>query len=138
MLSSRLHLCTANSIRETALPDSASEVSSIRALQRAPALCSSAAREISIVCFDGHRNLTLQTYIRWSSPKVGEIFLIEYAIDLDMELRFCVTILILQPHLNVPPELIILGEDRYHRDLKNPYRQYEFPKGIFQHTILIR
>jgi hypothetical protein len=45
--------------------------------------------------------------------------LIEYTFDLVVELCVRITILILQLELDVAPELIVLREHRYHRDLKN-------------------
>jgi hypothetical protein len=62
-------------------------------------------------------NLTLQTYKRRRTCKAGQVMLIEYAFDLDVELCFLVAILILQLDLDVTPELIVLCEHRYHRDL---------------------
>jgi hypothetical protein len=47
---------------------------------------------------------------------------IEYAFDLCVELCFMVTMLILQLDLDVAPELIVLREHRYHRDLNNSSR----------------
>jgi hypothetical protein len=42
---------------------------------------------------------------------------VEYAFDFGVEKRW-ITVLILQIDLDVAPELIVLREHRYHRDLK--------------------
>jgi hypothetical protein len=39
-----------------------------------------------------------------------------------------ITMLILQLHLDFPPELVILREDGYHGDLENPSCQLQFIK----------
>ena len=57
--------------------------------------------------------LTRQTYKRRRSPKIGQIILLEDFFDLSVE-EGRVTLLILQLHLDVAPELVILGEYRYH------------------------
>jgi hypothetical protein len=51
----------------------------------------------------------------------------KYAFDLGVEERR-VTMLILQLDADVAPELIVLREYRYHRNLKNPSRQSQFMK----------
>jgi hypothetical protein len=71
--------------------------------------------------------LTLQTYERWRFRKAGQIMLIEYVFDLDVEESW-ITMLILQLVADVAPELIVLREHRYHRNLKNPPRQSQFMK----------
>jgi hypothetical protein len=56
--------------------------------------------------------------------------LIEYAFDLDVEERW-VTTLILQLYLEVAPELVMLREHRYHRDLKIFSCEPQFLKSQF-------
>jgi hypothetical protein len=64
-------------------------------------------------------NLTLQPYEWWRTCKPGQILLIEYSFDLGVELCFLVTMFILQLHPDLAPKLLVLGEHRYHRDLRN-------------------
>jgi hypothetical protein len=71
--------------------------------------------------------LTLQTYEWWRFRKAGQIMLIEYVFDLGVEERW-VTMLILQLDADVAPELIVLREHRYHRNLENPSGQSQFMK----------
>jgi hypothetical protein len=61
---------------------------------------------------------------------MGQIVCIEYAFNLVVEERW-VTMLILQPEPNVAPELIVLREHCYHRDLKNPSCHSQFLKLLF-------
>jgi len=56
--------------------------------------------------------------------------LIEYGFDLGVEDRR-LTMLILQLYLEVAPELIMLREHRYHRDLNNLSCQLQFIKLQF-------
>jgi hypothetical protein len=46
--------------------------------------------------------------------------LMKHAFHLSIEVRSGITTIILQLDLDVTPELIILCEYRYHRDLQNP------------------
>jgi hypothetical protein len=55
---------------------------------------------------------------------------IEYVFDLGVEGRWVAT-LILQLDADVASELIVLREHRYHRNLKNPSRQSQFMKVVF-------
>jgi hypothetical protein len=64
--------------------------------------------------------------------------LIEYTFDLVVELCFWVTMLILQLELDVAPELIVLREHRYHRDLKNFLVLIPAHKIGVRNTIVIR
>jgi hypothetical protein len=135
MLNSSLPPCTANSIRAAVPRESMSAVSSIRPLHRWSGLCIPTGDKLVQYTFRTVLSmvieiLTLQTYKRWRSCKVGQIMLIEYAFDLDVKERW-VTMLILQLHLDVAPELIVLREHRYHRDLKNLPCQSQFSKLQF-------
>jgi len=61
--------------------------------------------------------------------------LIKYAFDLGVEERW-VTMLIFQLLLDVAPELILLREQRYYRDLKNSSCQRQFIKLQFDAPFL--
>jgi hypothetical protein len=127
MLSSRLSLCTANSIRATTLPESALTVVSIRLGHFALGLCISTGEKLVWRMFQWSSDseiLTLQTYERWRSRKAVEVTLLEYALELGVKLglhnllSLCgsrsTPILQLEP--NFALEVIILGEHRYYRD----------------------
>jgi len=72
------------------------------------------------------------------STQASQIMLFEYLLHLGVEV--CFTILILQLHLDVAPELIVLGEYRYHRHLKKSFVSTLVHKVCMstRHTILIR
>ena len=63
--------------------------------------------------------LTFQANKKWGSIKACQIILIEYVFHLGVQVNFWVTTLVLQFHLHAAPELIIFGENRYYRHLKN-------------------
>jgi hypothetical protein len=63
--------------------------------------------------------LTLQANKWWGSAKAAQIISIEQPFHFGVKVSFLVTTFILQLHLDVALELIIFGENRYYRDLKN-------------------
>ena len=71
--------------------------------------------EISIVHIDWLTVLTLQTYKQWSSLEVGQKLFTENCFHLIIE-ECWITMLILQLHHNIMPELVILSEHGYHRN----------------------
>jgi hypothetical protein len=88
-------------------------------------------REISIKQLSNltEIDLTLQAYKGWRSTKVGQIMFIECAFNLCVKEHWVMTTtLILQPNPDVAPELIVLREYRYHRDLKIYSCQSQFAK----------
>jgi hypothetical protein len=64
-------------------------------------------------CWLVNKVLTLQTYKRWRSLEVGQKMFAENPFHLVIEERW-ITVLIFQLHHNIAPELVILGEHRYH------------------------
>ena len=63
--------------------------------------------------------LTLQANKWRRSTKAAQIILIEHTFCLCVNVSFYVTTIVLQLHLDVALELIIFGENRYYRHLKN-------------------
>ena len=97
MLSSRLSLCMATSMRATAPPLSALAVISMRPSHRCPCFCITAdsyqyGTRSSV---DNIMVLTFQTNKRGRSVKAGQIMLIENVFHLSIEVYFLITAFIL-------------------------------------------
>jgi len=108
-------------------PESAFAVISIRAVHDRPGLCIPAAQnQQSFDVVVDIKILTLQTHERWSPPKASQIMLLKHAFCFVFEIRTWITILIFQLARDVALELVILCENSYHRDFKNPICQAQF------------
>jgi hypothetical protein len=123
MQSSRLSFCKARSMRTTVSSLSVSEVISMRSVHRWSSLCIPTGHVRRVNVSSLAKFLTLQTYKWGRRRKAAQIMFLEYAFHLIIEVYNWITICVLQLHLDITPELIILGEYCYHRDLENPSRQ---------------
>jgi hypothetical protein len=122
-----LFFCTARSMSLTTLLESELAVFEIRSVHRWPGLFISAGQQLSSNVRGSYEMLTFQTYDRWRSLKLVQKMFLEGIFHVIVGVRR-ITKLILQLHLDFPPELIILREHGYHRNLNNPSCQLRFIK----------
>ena len=97
---------------------SALAVVSISSVHCWPSLCIPAQQILVLQMLLANNILTVQTYKWWKSSKVGQIMFTKLPFNLMIEkCRPEVTILILQLYHDVALKLVILGENRYDRNL---------------------